>query len=94
MTLWYLLVVLGIVAASFWVAHLYSINCRENETRFRAHGALEGNLTFFSLQFVFVSCISNHPDTWIVGAIGLVLGAIVVARFVKNWRQPTDGLGD
>jgi hypothetical protein len=94
MSLWYLLVVIGIVAASFWIAHLYSIHCRANGTTLRWHGALEGNLTFFSLQFVCVGLLTGHADGWVVSTMGVALGIIVVMRFAKNWRQPTDRAGD
>lgn len=94
MSLWHLLAVVGILGASFWVAQYYSDNCRANGTRLRWHGALEGNTTFFSLQFIFIGAVSNHPDGWFAGALGIGLALIVLRRFVKNWRRPTDRTGD
>lgn len=82
MILWYVVAIILSVGVSWVVSNVYSDNCRCTERHLRYHGALEFNLTLFSL-FMFI--LAYVASNFIFALIGGALVFILVRRFWVNW---------
>jgi hypothetical protein len=81
---WYLLALLVAAALSWVVSNIYSDHCRVTERDPFQHGALEANLTFFSIT-TFV--LAYASDSIMFALIGATLAAILIRRFLVNWIE-------
>jgi hypothetical protein len=88
MGVWHFLAIGAIVVASWQVSVLYRRRCSCAPKELHWHGALEFNATFFSLQFLLLWFVGREKSgSWIIFALGLTLGLLVLRRFVRNWRK-------
>lgn len=82
MSLWYLVAIALSVVVSWAVSSFYSDHCRCTERSLMQHGALEFNLTLFSLLIFILAYAANNI---VFALIGGALAAVLARRFWVNW---------
>jgi hypothetical protein len=82
-----LVALISILFVSFYVTVLYYRNCKYTSSTLNYHGALEGNLTFFSLTAGLLGARADNDGAWLFGMPAIVLGAVVIRNFWRNWDR-------
>ena len=82
MSLWYVVAIGLSFGVSWVVSNVYSDHCRCTERHLRHHGALEFNLTLFSLFMFTLAYAANNVFFVLIGG---ALAFILARRFWVNW---------